>query len=140
MFPTTFQFEPMQLGVGRGKLSFPITFNLAFLPSLSWFSPRNLPTLAFSIWTTESTETRLIFSFHRHSLMAPVSSAIKALQTRAYSPKRVNTSAAFGISRTRALRLIRFIPHRKSPMRLVLSTLLRFESLLSQGEIVGSTM
>jgi len=55
-----------------------------------------------------------IWSFHKHSRIAPVSSAINAFATLAYCPNRVKTILGFRISRTFAFRLTRVIPVRRS--------------------------
>ena len=76
----------LSISFDEGKPVLSTMLSPAFLPSVSWFSPRNLVTFAFLIWTTESTRTVSTLSFHKHSLMVPVSSAIRALVTRARSP------------------------------------------------------
>ena len=76
----------LSISFDEGKPLLSTMLSPAFFPSVSWFSPRNLVTLAFLIWTTESTRTVSTLSFHKHSLMVPVSSAIRALVTRARSP------------------------------------------------------
>src|SRR4030043_2231508 len=59
-------------------------------------------------------ETQFICSFHKHSLIVPVSSAIKALATLAEFPNLVTTGFGPEISRILAFRLTLLIPVRKS--------------------------
>lgn len=91
--------------------------SVPFFPMLNCLSPLNADTWAFSIWTVSPFDMEFIWSFHKHSLIVPVSSATRAFKTVAYFPNRVKTGFGFGISMTLALKLTCFIPIRKSLMR-----------------------
>ena len=66
------------LTVARAKI-LGVQLSVPLFPILSCFSPLNLDVRAFSIWIVSPVDMARICSFHRHSLIVPVSSAIKAL-------------------------------------------------------------